>query len=621
MATNGTDFYTNQKAAAVNKALSVVPFNPITSLPPLKGDISINGLTLNSVDANGVVWVVTDITNWWQPASAEIPDVPRGLDDGSYDVRGRWVARSMELKGSILVPDSSYVEVARKKLIDTFNLVYTGAWLTVNESTPKTAYVRLNGQMEIENVNARGRINFVVPLKAADPLKYDWDTDDTTYGYTAYGFYNLLTNPNFETNSTGWTANGGTLSTTTAAKYNGTSAAILTVDATGVTNAYATIATPSGTSAYKLTLPGNVYTFSAYVRSAATPRSAVANIQWYDSAGTSISTSTTSTAITTSTSTWTRVSVTAAAPATAAYGRPYVTYSGALVLNEVHYLDACLFHQATSVYPYFDSTTAVSATLNNLGNANTSMLINLVGPLTAPAYITNSTTNKTIKIVSNLRDSTYSKNTVNNGNIYGGIATLTTSAAHGFLAGDYVSISGSTTGYNQSNVAITAVTSTTISYKSPLPLTVSSVVVTSNVAVVTTTTAHGLTTSDSVYLESASNPVLNGIYAITAVTTSSPYTFSFARSIDNTSTTDATVYKQISSASAAGTISLLNADTMTIDTYNSSVSFRGLPDSSRSTLSANTDWIKIQPGNNVFTVNYASGSPTVVAKYRSAWIG
>ena len=607
-----TDLYTNEKAAAVNKALSVVPFNPITSLPPLRGDVSINGLTLNHVDANGVIWVVTDITNWWQPAGVDVPDIPRGLDDGSYDVRGRWVARNIDLKGSILVPDSSYVEVARKTLMEAFNLVYTGAWLTVNETVPKVAYVRLNGQIEIQSVNARGRMDFTIPLKSADPLKYDWNTDDTTYGYTTAGLNNLMPNPSFEANTTGWSGNNGTLARNTSIFYSGVASASITTTTAGTV----TIASLIGTSAIPITAT-NTYSASAYVRSAVTPRSATLTIQWYNASGTSVG-NTVSSAVTTSNSTWSRLTVTAAVPpTTAAYGRPYVGFA-ATALSEVHYADAFLFHQLGTAATYFDSSTG-SLALNNQGNYKTAMVIDVLGPMTAPCYITNTTTAEVIKIVSDLRASGYSVSTVNNGNIYGGVATLTTSAAHGFLAGDYVSISGSTTGYNQSNVAITEVTSTTITYKSPMALTVSSVSVVSNVATVTTTANHGLTTSDSIYLESGTNPVLNGIYEIDTVPTTT--TFTVARTISNTSTTDAVIYKQLTSATVAGTITLLNPDTLSIDTYNSAVSFRGKPDSSRSTLNANTDWIKLQPGNNAFTVRYAAGSPTITAKYRSAWIG
>ena len=64
----------------------------------LEGDISINGLVLNAIDEEKVIWVCTDIENWWTLPSPEVPDIQRGLDDGSYDVRGRWLARTVTIK-------------------------------------------------------------------------------------------------------------------------------------------------------------------------------------------------------------------------------------------------------------------------------------------------------------------------------------------------------------------------------------------------------------------------------------------------------------------------------------------------------------------------------------------
>jgi hypothetical protein len=38
--------------------------------------------------------------------------------------------------------------------------------------------VRLSGQPDIETVNARGRTEFSISLRAADPIKYEWDDSD-----------------------------------------------------------------------------------------------------------------------------------------------------------------------------------------------------------------------------------------------------------------------------------------------------------------------------------------------------------------------------------------------------------------------------------------------------------
>lgn len=161
----------------VNNTLRKVPVPHITGME-LAADIMLNGLLLNTVDENDCVWVCTNIVGWWDLPDPEVPDMTRGLDDGSYDVRGRFTARNMTLEGSILVPDRSKVPAARDKLIAAINLVHTGGWLYVDEDPTKAAYVRLSGRPNIEVVNPRGRINFSVGLRAANPVKFKWNWND-----------------------------------------------------------------------------------------------------------------------------------------------------------------------------------------------------------------------------------------------------------------------------------------------------------------------------------------------------------------------------------------------------------------------------------------------------------
>jgi hypothetical protein len=157
----------------VNKGLSPLPYPKITGLK-LDGGVSIGSLVLNTIDEDGVVWVCTDIEGWWNHPEPEVRDLPRGYGDGSYDVRGRYQARQLTLNGVFLVPDASYVAAARSKLIANTDLVYTGDWLMTNENPTKASYVRLSGRPEINTVNARGRTEFSIGLRAPDPLKYEW---------------------------------------------------------------------------------------------------------------------------------------------------------------------------------------------------------------------------------------------------------------------------------------------------------------------------------------------------------------------------------------------------------------------------------------------------------------
>ena len=170
------------ETTTVNRSLTELPRPWITGMK-LQADIQLGDLILNTIDENGVVWVVTDIAGWWEHPDPEVPDIERGWGDGSYDVRGRWQARQLTLEGVFLTPDPALVPSARNTLIEASSLVYTNAWLYVNESPTKASKVRLSGRPSIQTVNARGRTEFSIGLRAADPIKYEWNWEQVD-GYS-----------------------------------------------------------------------------------------------------------------------------------------------------------------------------------------------------------------------------------------------------------------------------------------------------------------------------------------------------------------------------------------------------------------------------------------------------
>ena len=170
------------ETTTVNRSLTELPRPWITGMK-LQADIQLGGLILNTIDENGVVWVATDISGWWEHPEPEMQEIDRGWGDGSYDVRGRWRARQIELSGVFLTPDPALVPAARNTLIEASSLVYTNAWLYVNESPTKASKVRLSGKPSIQTVNARGRTEFSIGLRAADPIKYEWNWEQVD-GYT-----------------------------------------------------------------------------------------------------------------------------------------------------------------------------------------------------------------------------------------------------------------------------------------------------------------------------------------------------------------------------------------------------------------------------------------------------
>ncbi len=171
----------SQENYYANLGLTPLPQPHLTGMK-LQEDISLNDFVFNRIDEFGVVWVITNIEGWWTLPSPEVPNLQRGWGDGSYDVKGRFNARDLTLEGSFLCPDPSFVAAARNRLVQAVNLVYSGGWLKTSENPTKASFVRLSGDVSIETVNARGRTDFSIGLRAADPLKYEWN-DVNEEGY------------------------------------------------------------------------------------------------------------------------------------------------------------------------------------------------------------------------------------------------------------------------------------------------------------------------------------------------------------------------------------------------------------------------------------------------------
>ena len=166
-----------QHQHAQQRGLSAYPQDTIGGLQ-LNADIILGDLVFNTIDENDILWVCSDLAGWWGQSEPDITDIKRGVEDGSYDVTGRYNARSIVLTGSFLLPDPALLGKARDILVTATNLVRKGAWLRTNEEPTRAAYVHLTGKPNIETVNARGRTDFSFTLRAADPIRYEWNDED-----------------------------------------------------------------------------------------------------------------------------------------------------------------------------------------------------------------------------------------------------------------------------------------------------------------------------------------------------------------------------------------------------------------------------------------------------------
>lgn len=197
----------------------------------------------------------------------------------------------------------------------------SGATLTMSMSGPEEPVLTVTA----DNTNARVAIS-VTPIRQ------------------------LVNNPSFETNTTGWgSVNTSAAVRSTAAYYVGSASFLLTTNASGVVGPY------FNNGASKIAVnAGLPYTFSIYAKDVNTSVNYKAGIDWYNAAGTQIGSTSwgTSTAITTTG--WTRISVTATAPANAVTA-VVLCYSATTPLTGKQvYFDGALFDQSSSLQAYVD---------------------------------------------------------------------------------------------------------------------------------------------------------------------------------------------------------------------------------------------------------------------------
>jgi hypothetical protein len=180
-------------------------------------------------------------------------------------------------------------------------------------------------------INVNGIITNPFSLRniqiASQTLSLDPDSPTeigTKLGPALIGYENLIVNQSFEKNTTGWGIRNGTVASSAADKYIGFKSALFTVGSSGTT---AGINVSANTTYMTPVTPGDIITYSIYVKDINTLKSYRSFIDFYDATPTFISGSSVTGVITSVTTTgWTKVSVTATVPATAAYARPY-TYS------------------------------------------------------------------------------------------------------------------------------------------------------------------------------------------------------------------------------------------------------------------------------------------------------
>jgi hypothetical protein len=152
----------------------------------LTDDINVNGLLLNHRDANGTIWLCTDIEGWWTLPPQETPDIQRPYWDGSMLTTGRFQARQITISGCFIPPDPSLVWYNRDALIRVSSIVRGIGLLAVcgNQTPgmdiyapnnaydpPKMAMIQMADVPLIETTKPNGFTQFSLSFRCINPTK------------------------------------------------------------------------------------------------------------------------------------------------------------------------------------------------------------------------------------------------------------------------------------------------------------------------------------------------------------------------------------------------------------------------------------------------------------------
>ena len=249
----------------------------------------------------------------------------------------------------------------------TINSLDIGSQVSVTKSFPNSTPSTVTQLMALEGISHDISPDRHIVTLYPNPARI--------YTYFIVGGYtttttrtNLVTNPNFETNTTEWSGVGSsTLSQSSTSSYVGTYSLLVTDTSTGLAGASTTFTPTNGIS----------YTLSFYVKNTAgLTRNMYAQIGW---SGGTFSTGTVTSVP--AGSGWVRLSVTGTAPNSSLADIYLVTSPGASTeTTDLALIDAVLIEASSSLLPYFDGTyadtytgyTLESQAWNGTANASTS---------------------------------------------------------------------------------------------------------------------------------------------------------------------------------------------------------------------------------------------------------
>jgi hypothetical protein len=261
---------------------------------------------------------------------------------------------------------------------------------------------------DIDTNRRLGITNLLMTLLCGDPYIYDYPASiasgslvpviPPTIGLSFIPNFLTGQNTGFEGGIGNWVAQTNcAVSDSALQAHSGTASMAMTSAASGTMTA-TSCAAGSYATQMLVAVPGDVVTYSAWLRAATSGRTCTVGINWYTSAGVFISSST-SGSISDLTSAWTQASSTGTAPATTAYAQTFVQVQSTAAVNEVHFVDDVITHNGLLFNASFGSTVlnAQVGTCTNNGTHSAYPVIQLNGPMVNPV-ITDAVSNITMAL-------------------------------------------------------------------------------------------------------------------------------------------------------------------------------------------------------------------------------
>lgn len=266
--------------------------------------------------------------------------------------------------------DSTGVQVGATTSTDAATLVGSWSRLSTPALTPPAPATHVRVAVVFRST-AEGEIHYADALlvertgelggyfdgdSASSPEKtYDW----LTFPPVERVRTNLVPNPSFEVNTTGWATDNATLArvTSPAGLFGNACARIAPYAApAGIKLRHI-----SGGQGYIPITGQKVYTYSVYVRSSTTSRPAHLTIAWWANVGSMESRGVVSSSpVLTTPGQWTRMSLVAVAPTGATHAELFAQVNG-VTNDEYQYFDALLFEETNRLLPYFDGSTGAAS--------------------------------------------------------------------------------------------------------------------------------------------------------------------------------------------------------------------------------------------------------------------